>query len=103
MAILVEAQGEMLNQIEYNVSQSVAYTAKGVEELKGAVKLQKKSRKVIYFNNILCYIHIFALSSISLLTVFLENVYLNLYNGDYYCCYCNPYSDYPVEKKTCTY
>ncbi len=46
MAILVEAQGEMLNQIEYNVSQSVAYTAKGVEELKGAVKQQKKGRKV---------------------------------------------------------
>jgi len=48
MAILVESQGEMLNQIEYNVSQSVAYTAKGVEELKGAVKLQKKSRKKMY-------------------------------------------------------
>jgi len=48
MAVLVEAQGEMLNQIEYNVSQSVAYTAKGVEELKGAVKLQKKSRKKMY-------------------------------------------------------
>jgi len=48
MAILVDAQGEMLNQIEYNVSTSVAYTAKGVEELKSAVKLQKKSRKKMY-------------------------------------------------------
>jgi len=48
MAVLVEAQGEMLNQIEYNVSQSVAYTAQGVEELKGAVKYQKKSRKKMY-------------------------------------------------------
>jgi len=48
MAVLVDTQGEMLNQIEYNVSQSVAYTAKGVEELKGAVKLQKKGRKKMY-------------------------------------------------------
>jgi len=48
MAVLVEAQGEMLNQIEYNVSQSVAYTASGVKELQGAVKLQKKSRKKMY-------------------------------------------------------
>jgi len=48
MAILVDSQGEMLNQIEFNVSQSVAYTAKGVEELKSAVKLQKKSRKKMY-------------------------------------------------------
>jgi len=48
MAVLVDAQGEMLNQIEFNVSQSVVYTAKGVEELKSAVKLQKKSRKKMY-------------------------------------------------------
>jgi len=48
MAILVDTQQEMLNQIEYNVSTSVAYTAKGVEELKSAVKLQKKSRKKMY-------------------------------------------------------
>jgi len=45
MAVLVESQGELLNQIEFNVSQSVDYTAKGVIELKQAVKLQKKSRK----------------------------------------------------------
>jgi len=48
MAVLVDTQGEMLNQIEFNVSQSVAYTADGVKELKGAVKLQKKSRKKMY-------------------------------------------------------
>jgi hypothetical protein len=47
MAILVDAQGEMLNQIEYNVSQSVAYVTKGNEQLQSAVKLQKKSRKVL--------------------------------------------------------
>jgi len=45
MAVLVDSQGELLNQIEFNVSQSVAYTADGVKELKTAVKLQKKGRK----------------------------------------------------------
>ena len=46
MAILVDSQGEMLNQIEFNVSQSVDYVVKGNEQLRSAVKLQKKSRKV---------------------------------------------------------
>jgi len=45
MAILVEAQGEMIDQIEYNVSQSVAYTQDAVKNLRSANKLQKKSRK----------------------------------------------------------
>jgi len=45
MAVLVDSQGELLNQIEFNVSQSVAYTADGVQELKKAVEYQKKSRK----------------------------------------------------------
>jgi t-SNARE complex subunit (syntaxin) len=48
MAILVDAQGEMLNQIEYNVSQSVDYIKKGNEQLVGAIKQQKKSRKKMY-------------------------------------------------------
>ena len=47
MAILVDSQGEMLNQIEFNVSQSVDYVVKGNEQLRSAVKLQKKSRKVL--------------------------------------------------------
>jgi t-SNARE complex subunit (syntaxin) len=45
MAILVEAQGELIDQIEYNVSQSVAYTKQAVKELHKANQLQKKSRK----------------------------------------------------------
>lgn len=45
MAVLVDSQGELLNQIEFNVSQSVAYTTDGVKELKKAVEYQKKSRK----------------------------------------------------------
>eukprot|EP01117_Protostelium_nocturnum_P005167 TRINITY_DN1879_c0_g1_i1.p1 TRINITY_DN1879_c0_g1~~TRINITY_DN1879_c0_g1_i1.p1 ORF type:complete len:315 (+),score=117.46 TRINITY_DN1879_c0_g1_i1:166-1110(+) len=47
MAILVEAQGEIIDQIAYNVEQSVTYTAKGVDELRKANKYAKKSRKKI--------------------------------------------------------
>mmetsp|Transcript_31629 Transcript_31629/g.69167 ORF Transcript_31629/g.69167 Transcript_31629/m.69167 type:complete len:294 (+) Transcript_31629:32-913(+) len=45
MAILVESQGELLDQIEYTVSQSVNYTGKAVEELRTASKYQKQVRK----------------------------------------------------------
>lgn len=45
MSILVAAQGELLDQIEYNVNQSVAYTTDGVDELRKAINLQKRSRK----------------------------------------------------------
>ncbi len=47
MAILVESQGELIDQIEYNVSQSVAYSKEAVKQLNQANQLQKKSRKVI--------------------------------------------------------
>jgi len=46
VAILVEAQGELIDQIEYNVSQSVAYTKKAVQELQSAKKIQKKITEV---------------------------------------------------------
>jgi syntaxin 1B/2/3 len=45
MAILVEAQGELIDQIEFNVSQSVAYTKEAVKQLHSANTYQKKSRK----------------------------------------------------------
>jgi len=45
MSILVASQGELIDQIEYNVNQSVAYTTQGVEELRKAIVYQKKSRK----------------------------------------------------------
>jgi len=45
MAILVESQGEMIDQIEYNVMQSVQYTKEGVKNLQKANKLQKSARK----------------------------------------------------------
>eukprot|EP00002_Diphylleia_rotans_P007529 TRINITY_DN1711_c0_g1_i1.p1 TRINITY_DN1711_c0_g1~~TRINITY_DN1711_c0_g1_i1.p1 ORF type:complete len:293 (-),score=70.29 TRINITY_DN1711_c0_g1_i1:311-1189(-) len=49
MSILVEAQGELLNQIEHCVSQSVTYTAKGVKELQKANDYAKSSRKKMCF------------------------------------------------------
>ena len=45
MSVLVETQGELLDQIEYTVSQSVNYTGKAVEELRVASKYQKQVRK----------------------------------------------------------
>jgi len=45
MSILVESQGELLNQIEYSVEQSVSYVEKGVENLDKAAKYQKSYRK----------------------------------------------------------
>merc|ERR1712048_935173 len=50
MAVLVESQGELLDQIEYTVSQSVTYTGKvrrwqAVDDLRTANKYQKKLRR----------------------------------------------------------
>jgi len=45
MAILVEAQGELIDQIEHNVSQAVAYAKEGTNQLRKANTLAKKSRK----------------------------------------------------------
>lgn len=45
MAALVDMQGEVLNNIEKNVSKAVSYTEQGVKELQKASKYQKKARK----------------------------------------------------------
>jgi len=45
MAILVETQGELIDQIEYNVNQSVEYTKDAIKNLRKANVLQKKARK----------------------------------------------------------
>ncbi len=46
MAILVEAQQELMDQIEHNVVTAASYIKQGAKELAKANKLQKKSRKV---------------------------------------------------------
>jgi t-SNARE complex subunit (syntaxin) len=46
MQALVESQGETLDQIEAAVDSAVDFTAKGLDEMKKAVKYQKSARKV---------------------------------------------------------
>jgi len=48
MATLVEAQSELIDQIEYNVSKSVAHTAEGLDNLRQAKAYQKKGRKKLF-------------------------------------------------------
>lgn len=48
MQTLVEAQGEMLNEIENNVNDAVDYTEAGTKELKEAVRYQKKARTKMF-------------------------------------------------------
>jgi t-SNARE complex subunit (syntaxin) len=43
--VLVESQGELLDTIEYSVSQSLSYTKTGVQELEKANEYAAKSRK----------------------------------------------------------
>ncbi|KAM9822764.1 syntaxin-2 isoform X2 [Syngnathus typhle] len=45
MAMLVETQGEMVNNIENNVSNAAEYICRAKEETKKAVRYQKKSRR----------------------------------------------------------
>ena len=45
---MVEAQGELIDQIEDNVSTTLSNTKSAVDNLRGANKYQKKSRKVLY-------------------------------------------------------
>ena len=45
MAVLVDAQGDMINQIEHYVTSAADHTGKGVDEMKKAIKSQRRSRK----------------------------------------------------------
>ena len=49
MSVLVAGQGELIIQIETHVDDAVDQTERGVDALHKAVKLQKKTRKVISF------------------------------------------------------
>ncbi|RKP19719.1 t-SNARE [Rozella allomycis CSF55] len=48
LSVLVENQGDMINQIDHHVAQSVAYTTEGVEHMRKATRLQKRSRRSFY-------------------------------------------------------
>ncbi|KAM4616820.1 syntaxin-2 isoform 2-T2 [Polymixia lowei] len=49
MAMLVETQGDMVNNIEKNVSNAAEYICRAKEETKKAVRYQKKSRRKILY------------------------------------------------------
>ncbi|XP_071259520.1 syntaxin-2-like isoform X3 [Salvelinus alpinus] len=48
MAMLVENQGDMINNIENNVSNAAEYIGRAKEETKKAVRYQKKSRRKVW-------------------------------------------------------
>ena len=47
MAFLVAKQGELIDQIEHNVTQAEAHMEKATKNLQEAIVYQKKSRKVL--------------------------------------------------------
>jgi syntaxin 1B/2/3 len=46
MALLVQAQGEIIDNIEVNIKQAKDYVSSGVKQLKSAQVNHEKSRKV---------------------------------------------------------
>jgi len=72
MQTLVEAQGEMLNEIEHNVDQAVDYTGKGVQEMKQAVKYQRKARKKMMI--LLCCVICLALVIVAIVVGIVKGV-----------------------------
>jgi len=61
MAVLVDAQGELLDQIENQVNNAVGYTEKGAKELEKANYYQKKSRKkmcclIVFFSAVVAVV-----------------------------------------------
>lgn len=66
MAVLVEAQGEMLDNIATQVSKSVDYVKKGTVALSQAKEYQKKSRKWMCYA-IICLLMIIVVSVVAVL------------------------------------
>jgi t-SNARE complex subunit (syntaxin) len=54
MALLVERQGEMLNQIEHSVESAQVYVGQGTEQLKGALEARKSIRKKYMIIALIC-------------------------------------------------
>lgn len=59
MAVLVEAQGEQLNDIEHHVIHAANYVDHGTKQLKGAKKYQRNTRKWMCIGIILLLILVF--------------------------------------------
>ncbi|KAL0928059.1 hypothetical protein M5K25_002295 [Dendrobium thyrsiflorum] len=67
MAVLVEAQGEMLDNIESQVANAVNHVQNGTEALQTAKSLQKKSRKCMF-----CAIILFLIIAIIIALSFIK-------------------------------
>ena len=61
MSALVDAQGEVLDNIEVQVSKSVDYVSSGTTALSTAKKLQKKGRKLMCCATIVLLVILFAI------------------------------------------
>jgi len=64
MAILVEQQGEMIDRIEYNVSEGSEYVEEAVRQLKSAVVYQSAARKKKVFLIVLILVILIAVALI---------------------------------------
>ncbi|XP_056130584.1 syntaxin-2 isoform X2 [Lampris incognitus] len=69
MAMLVETQGDMVNNIENNVSNAAEYIGHAKEETKKAVRYQRKSRRKITYL-VVCGVASFILLLIILVAIF---------------------------------
>eukprot|EP01113_Clastostelium_recurvatum_P003671 TRINITY_DN11605_c0_g1_i1.p1 TRINITY_DN11605_c0_g1~~TRINITY_DN11605_c0_g1_i1.p1 ORF type:complete len:317 (-),score=98.29 TRINITY_DN11605_c0_g1_i1:33-983(-) len=47
MSVLVDSQGELINQIEYNVTASEVYIEQGNQQLEGALRRKRRHRKMM--------------------------------------------------------
>lgn len=72
MSVLVETQGEMLDQIEYSVQQAHQYVDKGVKQLEKAKESQKNARKRMCC--IACCCVIFMVSSLKRAAMHAEKI-----------------------------
>ncbi len=69
LSLLVNQQGDMIARIDTNVNQAVDYTEKGVQELDGALKQQKKNRKRMCYSSI-CMLFVLIILAIVMAQVF---------------------------------
>ncbi|XP_066544827.1 syntaxin-2 isoform X2 [Amia ocellicauda] len=69
MAMLVETQGEMVNNIEKNVTNAVDYVGRAKEETKKAVKYQSKARRKMFYIAICVFVGLVILAIIIAVSV----------------------------------
>mmetsp|Transcript_79543 Transcript_79543/g.116604 ORF Transcript_79543/g.116604 Transcript_79543/m.116604 type:complete len:345 (-) Transcript_79543:132-1166(-) len=81
MALMVEAQGELLDNIEEMVSSSAEYTGSGVKELVKAKEIQKSARKKMCCIVVCCAILMMIL--MSYVSIMIPGLRRRMYGTDY--------------------